>query len=148
MQCFVIQDTLQISSFVLDIIKTISLSPRRTIPVISSSQRIFSVIGIMFSNPIPSSDLPSYSIHVDRRVYISHCNISSIQLLPIPSIFDKKCLSIPVAHPHFFFFAAQSDLGFATHFEYCDIKRLINNKTPYDIPTILLLNTPRASLPR
>jgi len=148
MQCFLIQDTLQISSFVLDIIKTISLSPRRTIPVISSSPRIFSVIGIMFSNPIPSSDLPSYSIHVDRGVHVSYCNISSIQLPPLPSTFHKKYLSIPVAHPHFFLFAAQSDLGFATHFEYCNIKRLVNNNTPYDIPTILLLNTPRASLPQ
>ena len=43
LQCFVIQDTLQISSFVLDIIKTISLSPRRTIPIISPSPRIFSI---------------------------------------------------------------------------------------------------------
>jgi hypothetical protein len=40
LQCFVIQDT-QISSFVMDIIKTISLSPRRTIPIISPSPRIF-----------------------------------------------------------------------------------------------------------
>ena len=43
LQCFVIQDTLQISSFVLDIIKIISLSPRRTIPIISPSPRIFSI---------------------------------------------------------------------------------------------------------
>jgi hypothetical protein len=35
----------------------------------------------MFSNPLPSSDLPSYSIHVDRGVHDSNCNISSIQLL-------------------------------------------------------------------
>jgi hypothetical protein len=35
----------------------------------------------MFTNQLPSFDLPSYSIHVDRGVHVSYCNISSIQLL-------------------------------------------------------------------
>ena len=35
----------------------------------------------MTSNPLPSLDLPSYSIHVNCGVHISYCNISSIQLL-------------------------------------------------------------------
>ena len=43
----------------------------------------------MFSNPLPSSDLPSYSIHVDHGVLISYCNISSIQLLLSASADDN-----------------------------------------------------------
>ena len=35
----------------------------------------------MFSNPLPSTEIPSYSIHVDRGVHVSYCNISSLQLL-------------------------------------------------------------------
>jgi hypothetical protein len=35
----------------------------------------------MFSKPLPSLDLPSYSIHVECRVHVSYCNISSVQLL-------------------------------------------------------------------
>jgi hypothetical protein len=43
----------------------------------------------MFTNPLPSSDLPSYSIHVDRGVHISYCNISSIQLLLSVAVDDN-----------------------------------------------------------
>ncbi len=51
MQCFIIQDILQISSIVLDIIKTISISPRRTILIISPSPRTF-----QSSNGIPTTN--------------------------------------------------------------------------------------------
>ncbi len=56
MQCFIVQDILQISSVVLDIIKTISISPRRTIPIISPSPRTF-----WASNGIPMTK------HHDKR---------------------------------------------------------------------------------
>ena len=47
--------------------------------------------------------------------------------MPIPSTFDKMSQYSGRAPP-IFFLAAQSDLGLATHFEYCDIYDLKKKK--------------------
>ncbi len=61
-QCFIVQNILQISSIVLDIIKTISISPRRTIPIISLSPRT--------SSEVASCPLPPKKFHFSTCWYI------------------------------------------------------------------------------
>jgi hypothetical protein len=48
--------------------------------------------------------------------------------MPIPSTFDKMSQYSGRAPPILFSFAAQSDLGLATHFEYCEINDLKKKK--------------------
>ncbi len=144
MQCFVIQDTLRNSSF--DHQNNISISKENYPRHILISKNLFSH---RYHFLQPNTQLRSPIVFHPCWLQGPHFTLqhlfNSTPANPI-YLWQKVSQYSGRAAP-FFLFAAQSDLGFTTHFEYCDIKRLINNKTPYDIPTILLLKTPRASLP-
>ena len=72
------------------------------------------------SHHTPSTSTAGSTFHIATSLHFNSYFPLLRITMPIPSTFDKRSQYSGRA-PQFFSFAAQSDLGLATHFEYCDV---------------------------